>query len=49
MKWNGILIFELELKISNVSGDDHESIYLFQRVQRYILLHDSFTEENSSD
>jgi len=46
---------ELGRKISDVSGDDRESIYLFQRIsvliQSYnaILLHESFSEENCRD
>ena len=48
---------ELGLKISDVSGDDRESSYLFQRIsvliglQRYnaILLHESFTDEIRPD
>jgi len=42
-------------KISDVSGDDCESSYLFQRIsvliQRYnaILLRESFTDENHPD
>jgi len=46
---------ELGRKISDVSGDDRESSYLFQRIsvliQRYnaILLHESFTDENRPD
>ena len=46
---------ELGRKISDVSGDDRESSYLFQRIsvliQRYnaILLHKSFTDENRPD
>ena len=43
---------ELGRKISDVSGDDRETSYLFQQIsvliQRYnaILLHESFTDEN---
>jgi len=46
---------ELVRKISDVSGDDRESSYLFQRmsvlIQRYnaILLHESVTDENRPD
>ena len=46
---------ELGRKISDVSGDDRESSYLFQQIsvliQRYnaILLHESFTDENRPD
>jgi len=46
---------ELKRKISDISGDDRESGYLFQRIsvliQRYnaILLHESFTDENHPD
>jgi len=46
---------ELGQKISDVSGDDRESSYHFQRisvlVQRYnaILLHESFTDMNRPD
>jgi len=42
-------------KISDISGDDRESSYLFQwisvLIQRYnaILLHESFTDENRPD
>jgi len=42
-------------KISDISGDDHDSSYLFQwilvLIQHYnaILLHESFTEENRPD
>jgi len=46
---------ELGRKILDVSGDDRESSYLFQRIsvliQRYnaTLLHESFTDENHPD
>jgi len=46
---------ELGRKISDVSGDDRESSYLFQRIsvliQHYnaVLLHESFTDENRPD
>jgi len=46
---------EMGRNISDVSGDDRESSYLFQRIsvliQRYnaILLHKSFTEESRPD
>ena len=42
-------------KISAISGDDHETCYLFQRIsvliQRFnaTLLHESFADENRSD
>jgi len=46
---------ELGRKISNISGNDRDSSYLFQQIsvliQRYnaILLHKSFTDETTLD
>jgi len=50
-----LFLAELGRKISDISGDDRDSSYLFQRIsvliQRYnaISLNQSFTEENCLD